>query len=625
MPKPRIISAGNFSRGMIPDQIGATNSAAMIMDGVVDRAGEVRLRGAKTNHGSVSCASTDTPFDAAYVGSSESIGGAVGEAIWAFSSDNGSGSAPTFFGYSGSDAYTAFTSLSRATGSSLYSTTWADHETLCVAGREILIGRDRGYSILKWAGSSKADYSTGTVSTTSGDNTITGSGTTWTTNIESGQYIHMYKSGSSLDGRYFLVTSVDSDTSIEVDVAPDETVSGLAYVATALGHVANSVSGSTVFSTPGSAGGAGGEVLAYHSDRLFTATFNIFFNGDLTTWEEEIRWSGLPNELDGKYAGKEYWHVDAYASVVPGQGGVITSMHSLGGSLVIVKESALAVLTGDLSTDGADLGARIDLVSGTVGSPSRVGSVVTPHGLVVCDRSGIWLVASFGAPQNLIDGKIRGLYREKFAASSQDVRASSVGDRLVVQVASGENTFVLDWSTGAWTMQDCALYSRIIDVIDSGNLVGELGAQRVSSTAYFDKWDTDLTSSGGLDSQSSTTPSLKLVTQPMELSDGGLPVGRPQAVYVDGFIREASSTDPYIAVSLLYGASGVDTGEESSVALAKTIAEGTYEDVHRIPVDAGDAKRRRQVRVVLESEAGSGECKVYGVWLAAVAAETVGA
>lgn len=630
MPKPRIISAGNFSRGMMPDQIGARDSAAMIMDGVVDRAGEVRLRGAKTAYGNVAANSSDAPTSGAFLSESNNIGLGGSEArapLHAFGSRSSLSGAGTNSIYlnTGTSTYTAVEDGTYATGQGAFSDNWSPSPHVTVHDSEfIFCPLSPVNGAFKWAGSVRADYSTGTVSTTSGDKTITGSGTTWTTNVEAGQYIQIYKSDNDLEDRFFRITDVTSNTSLEVDVAPDESTSGNAYIATKIGQVAE---GPTAGLFAGVSGrGAGGRTACSHQGRLY---FGRTFEGSNNEHNFEIpyrvRWSGLPNETSGKYGSLDYWQSNAYIDVYPGIGGSITGISSLGSSLIILKESAVFSLTGDVSSDGTDLGARLDIVSTDTGCPGLSAFASSRMGLVWANRSGVWLLDG-GSVVNLVEGRIRGLYREKSAsADSEKFTVSAVGDRIIVQLASGENTFVLDTNTGAWTMQDAALYSKILDVRDtSGDLVGEIGGQLVSTTAYFDKWDTDLSSSGGTDSQSSTTPALKLVTQPIELSDGGLPVGRPSAVYVDGFIREAASTDPYIAVSLLYGASGADTGEEAAVALAKTITEGTYEDVHRIPVDAGDAKRRRQVRVVLESEVGSGECKVYGVWLAATAAETVG-
>lgn len=61
-----------------------------------------------------------------------------------------------------------------------------------------------------YAGSKKtANYSTGTITATAGSKTITGSGTSWTANVDKGMLLQF-----SADGRPYAVQSVDSNTQI---------------------------------------------------------------------------------------------------------------------------------------------------------------------------------------------------------------------------------------------------------------------------------------------------------------------------------------------------------------------------------------------------------------------------
>lgn len=60
----------------------------------------------------------------------------------------------------------------------------------------------------------------GTAATTAGDNTVTGTSTTFTASLNRGQFIY-------IDSKLYTVTTVTSDTSIEVDPAPLGTASGL--------------------------------------------------------------------------------------------------------------------------------------------------------------------------------------------------------------------------------------------------------------------------------------------------------------------------------------------------------------------------------------------------------------
>lgn len=624
MPKPRIISAGNFSRGMMPDQIGARDSAAMIMDGVVDRAGEVRLRGAKANLATVTDVVPEQPFCGASLSPSTPIGEEAAtdhKELLGFGSRNAnSGELLLYLSNDAGSTFTSVDDVSIAAGSGAFASGSVGERYSCAAvGSELVFGPNTpalAVDLLKWSGSTAADYSTGTVSTTASSTTITGSGTNWQPGVQIGQYIQIYNATGNLQNRYFRIVGIETDTSLVVDQAPDETRAGCAYVITSVGQTRPAEI----------AGNMRGRVVGSYQGRLLLAdTIEQLTVSSQIDHIERIRYSALPDETFEKFKGIDYFEENAYLDLYPGVGGRISGFVPVGGSVMVFKEGALFNISGDLDTTGTDLGARSDVVSGDVGCPSTTGFALTPLGLVWANRDGVWLLSG-SSVTSLTEGKVGSVYREK-ASSINDVfiTVSSIGDRIVVQLAAGANTFVFDTQRGTWTMQSVGMYSKVLRVRTSSGISRDVGGWSANATtARFDNWLTDITASGGTDSGATTTPALKLVTQPIELSDGGLPVGRPSAVYVDGFIREAASTDPYIAVSLLYGASGADSGEESAVALAKTITEGTYEDVHRIPVDAGDAKRRRQVRVVLESEVGSGECKVYGVWLAATAAETVG-
>lgn len=70
-----------------------------------------------------------------------------------------------------------------------------------------------GTTLLLWAGSRKtADYSTGTVSITSGSRALTGTGTSWLANVDAGMYANI--TGSAVP---YFVQSVDSNTQITLD------------------------------------------------------------------------------------------------------------------------------------------------------------------------------------------------------------------------------------------------------------------------------------------------------------------------------------------------------------------------------------------------------------------------
>src|SRR5690348_13505988 len=63
--------------------------------------------------------------------------------------------------------------------------------------------------LLLWGGAGKATYTTGTCSATRGSTTVTGTSTTWSTNLESGMY--MFATGGELIG---TIKTVDSNTQV---------------------------------------------------------------------------------------------------------------------------------------------------------------------------------------------------------------------------------------------------------------------------------------------------------------------------------------------------------------------------------------------------------------------------
>jgi hypothetical protein len=79
------------------------------------------------------------------------------------------------------------------------------------------------YHLGIYAGSRKAQYSTGTVTTTAGSRTVTGSGTTWSTNVDPGMILNVA-------ALYGVVESVNSNTSITLrDPAKSSNGPGASY------------------------------------------------------------------------------------------------------------------------------------------------------------------------------------------------------------------------------------------------------------------------------------------------------------------------------------------------------------------------------------------------------------
>jgi hypothetical protein len=126
-----------------------------------------------------------------------------------------------------------------------------------------------------WRGGASANYTTGTLTTTSGSATVAGSGTTWTSNITPGMFL--MDGSSQLIG---TVKSVGSNTSITLEEPPLVIVAGGSYTAQALrGFAPRAVQGTITTTTAStSVTGAGTKFL----DEGVAANWRIFRLSDGT-------------------------------------------------------------------------------------------------------------------------------------------------------------------------------------------------------------------------------------------------------------------------------------------------------------------------------------------------------
>ena len=83
-----------------------------------------------------------------------------------------------------------------------------------------------------YAGARKAPYSAGTVALTAGSKTATGAGTAWLANVDAGMLMQV---GGS--GRYYVVASVQSDTSLTLTDAAETNYAAGAYAMTRVGSL----------------------------------------------------------------------------------------------------------------------------------------------------------------------------------------------------------------------------------------------------------------------------------------------------------------------------------------------------------------------------------------------------
>lgn len=161
-----------------------------------------------------------------------------------------------------------------------------------------MIGASEGYmptttgGLALWRGGSKAKYQTGTITSTRGSKVITGSGTSWTANVEAGMFI-IADNGAGVYSLLGTVDTVDSNTQITLLLPALATVAGSAYAAQNVrGLVPRCMKGRiTVADTTNIVIGAG-------------TKFKMMDNGE--TWEmfraSDMTWVGTVSSVDSDSA-----------------------------------------------------------------------------------------------------------------------------------------------------------------------------------------------------------------------------------------------------------------------------------------------------------------------------------
>jgi len=149
-----------------------------------------------------------------------------------------------------------------------------------------------------WRGGNKADYATGTITLTVGSRTVTGSGTTWTTNAASGMYLFANVTDASrgtFTATYIgVVKSVDSNTQITLlDVSPYASAAGSVYNLTSVrgmqyrivkGRITTNTANTTVT----------GANTKFVSQAMATGTWNLYRASDFA-WVGKV--ATVTNEI----------------------------------------------------------------------------------------------------------------------------------------------------------------------------------------------------------------------------------------------------------------------------------------------------------------------------------------
>lgn len=265
--------------------------------------------------------STDLKFNV-YTGATASTG------LLRFYTDTGIQQMISKFGtslYRGTDNTGAMNTITFASGVELSSSAFIDW----TVSNNTLLVVDGFNRIKKYRGSTNANYSTGTISVTNGDATVTGSGTSWntTTNAEVGEYIQLP------DSKWYKINSIASNTSLEIEVAyQGSTQSGQSYVISPWGEIQGKLESSTAVTslirpTP--------HYIANHSNRIWTLDGNT------------LRFSALNTSIDEENFNDWDTLNNAGTIIIPTtQNHSGTGLYSLKNSLYVFQRSAIWAVYG---------------------------------------------------------------------------------------------------------------------------------------------------------------------------------------------------------------------------------------------------------------------------------------
>lgn len=227
--------------------------------------------------------------------------------------------------YRGNDSTGALTAITLPASGTFATANFIDYTTV----NNTLLVVDGTNSIRKYRGSTNANYTTGTISVTQGDATVTGSGTSWstTTNAVVGEYIQLP------DSKWYKIVTINSNTSLEIEIDyPNSTLSGQSYIISPWGNVEGKLNSTTATA---SLVDPKPSFIENHANRVWTLEGNTlrFSVLDTSVTEEHF------NDFDSSN--------NAGTIIIPSSGGdSCTGMYSANGYLYIWQRNALWELFG---------------------------------------------------------------------------------------------------------------------------------------------------------------------------------------------------------------------------------------------------------------------------------------
>lgn len=285
---------------------------------------------------------------------------------------------------------------------------------------DTLLVVDGSNRILKYRGSDNADYSTGTISVTTGSSTVTGSGTNWDPMLEAGMYIKLP------DTKWYLITGVSSDTSLTIEISyAGATATGQTYEASAWGNVQGDLNSSSAPSllvrpTP--------DYIENHINRIWALKNNTLY------------FSALDTSIEGEHFNDWDTAGNAGQIIIPsGNGDSGTGLYSLNNTLYIFQRRAIWGLYGN-SPANFEL-RNITNEIGMIDKRSLVewGEILTflsDRGIILFDGSNV---------RNISDGVINSLI---------DTWANKTSPTAILW----ENKYVLSYTESGASGNNKAIY-----------------------------------------------------------------------------------------------------------------------------------------------------------------------
>lgn len=226
--------------------------------------------------------------------------------------------------YRGDDVLGTMTSITLGNGGTFTSANFLDWT---IVNNTMLIV-DGANKIQKYGGSTNANYSTGTISVTNGDATITGSSTVWNTatNAAIGEYMKLP------DGKWYKIISINSNTSLEIEVNyQGVTLSTQSYLISPWGEV----QGRLDSNAPSGLVRPTGAFIASHINRVWVLQGNALF------------FSALDTSISGEHFNDFDTANNAGQINIPsGRGNTGTGVYSLNGYLYVFQDNAIWELLG---------------------------------------------------------------------------------------------------------------------------------------------------------------------------------------------------------------------------------------------------------------------------------------